>query len=197
MKLSLRAARKLESKISLHLEENPLQAQAKVRVSADVGSAEAEMDKARVAVLDLMKANEELLALRFHLRQLISDENAKSGIDSLMNQKVFKQQMVSQLKTITNSEARLSKEELQDTLSLGKAKLNNGGVQDRYGRESSGISVQVSVLTSEDIEGLKKRRVEITREIEQIEEKLTELNYSQKIEISKESEVLLQKNNLL
>jgi hypothetical protein len=196
MKLSLRSARKLETNISKHLEENVFSTQAKVRVNTAKAELENTLSQARANVLESIADNLKLLDLKYTVRDLISAQNSAAGVDSLLTQKVAKEQKLSQLKSLVGAEPRLTSEELEDTLSLGKTRLSNPST-DVYGRSNDLVSVNLSVLSKEDVDGFKKQRATLVREVEKIEDKITELNHSVQIELSSDVVSLLQKHSLL
>src|SRR5690606_24443443 len=129
------------------------------------------------------------------IRQKIADANHSAGINALITEKVQCEQKVNQIKAIVGTQARLSKDEIADTLKLGQTKLANGS-QGRYGEDAS-VSTTLSVFTQEELDAYKKDRVTSAKRIEAIEDQLTELNASTKVEVEDESVKLLQKYDLV
>jgi hypothetical protein len=195
MKLTLRAARKLETKITKHLEENPVSFSAKVRVSAEASEVEKTLDEAKVKVQNEISDRMKLLEIKYSIRQKIANANHQSGINDLMTKKVMAEQKVSHVKAILGTTPRMKKEEIQDTLKLGQTKLANG-VTSRYG-EDAAVSANLSIFKEEDMDSYKKEKVSLAKEIENIEDKLTELNFTTKIEVEEDGVKLLQKHNLV
>lgn len=193
MKLSLRAARKLETKIGTYVDENPLNLTTKVRVNTDLKVATASLDEARKEFIQNEEDMTKLLQVKYILRQKISDENAKSEIDSLITQKVSKEQQVSRIKKLINAPIREAEEAVSDMLTLGKTNFSKGEV--RYGESS--VHTNLSFLIKEDVEKFKKQKNELSKEIEQIDEKVTELNHTQKVDLDDETVKLLQRHSLL
>lgn len=195
MKLTLRSARKLETIITKHLDENPVSTGSKVRVNADVqeviGSLDASQKKAKEEISDRLK----LLDTKYEIRQKIAEVNHSSGINSLITDKVKCEQKVAQIKAVVGTSARLSKEEITDTLRLGQTKLASGA-PGRYG-EDTAVSTTLSVFTEAELENYKKERVALTKLIASIDDKLIELNASSRIEINKDSVEVLQKYDLI
>lgn len=195
MKLTLRSARKLETKISKHLEETPVNMGAKVRVNANVDEVISALDAAQKKAKDEIADRAKMVEIKYDIRQKIADANHTSGINALITDKVKCEQKVSQIKSIVGMAPRLSKEEITDTLRLGQTKLANGS-QGRYGEEA-GVSTTLSVFTQQELDAYKKERVTASKQIESIDDKLTELNASTKIELSEDSVRLLQKYDLV
>lgn len=193
MKLSLRTARKLETKIGTYVDENPLNLMSKVRVNTDLKVATASLDEARKEFLQNEEDMTKLLQVKYILRQKIADENAKSEVDSLITQKVSKEQQVSRLKKLIIAPIRETEEAVSDMLTLGKTNFSKGEV--RYGESS--VHTNLSFLTKEDLERFKKQKNDLSKEIEHIEEKVTELNHTQKVDLSEDHLKLLQKHSLL
>jgi hypothetical protein len=198
MKLNLRAARKLETKIHLYLEENPVETQVKVRVNeGQTGEAIQERDSSRALVLAKIAEQKDLLTLKYEVRQKIAEQNSASGIDKLITQKVLNEQLVSQLKKVIASDVQLEAKMLGDTLSLAKKKLENP-VADPYGnRDKDLVSTPLAVLTKEDVEAFKKSKTALSKAVEEIEDQIIGLNHTTKVELSDESVKLLQKHSLL
>jgi hypothetical protein len=196
MKLSLRSARKLESKINKHLEETLVDSSVKVRVNADTGKIIDSIASERTKVLQEMEDQLKLLTIKYQLRELISRQNSSSGIDTWITDKVLKEQMISKLKTWETVEVQVDQESLSDLLELSKKKLANPGTDSYRGRNES-ITTSLSVLMKVDVDTIKKKRLSLVKEIEAIEETIMGLNHSEKIEISEDSIKLLQKLSLL
>lgn len=195
MKLTLRSARKLETKITKHLDETPVNTSAKVRVNSDVNEVITSLDAAQKKAKEEISDRVKLVEIKYAVRQKIADANHSAGINALITEKVQQEQKVSQIKAIVGTSPRLSKEEITDTLRLGQTKLANGS-QSRYGEDAS-VSTTLSVFTETELESYKKDRVAAAKRIEAIEDQLTELNASTKVEIDEESVRLLQKYDLV
>lgn len=195
MKLTLRAARKLETKITKAMEETPVSMAAKVRVSASATEVEQELDTAKSRVKAELEERLKLVEIKYTIRQKIAEANHSSGVNELVTKKVMAEQKVANIKAIIGTTPRMSKEELGDTLRLGQTKLAQGSTS-RYGEDAS-VTTSLSIFTQSDLDSYKKEKVTLSKEIENIEDKLTELNASVKIEVDDESVKLLQKHNLV
>lgn len=195
MKLTLRAARKLETKITKHLEETPVNVGAKVRVNSSADEVVKTLDSAQAKAKEEIADRVKLVEVKYSIRQKIADANHSAGINALITEKVQCEQKVNQIKAIVGTPARLSKDEIADTLKLGQTKLANGS-QGRYGEDAS-VSTTLSVFTQEELDAYKKDRVTSAKRIEAIEDQLTELNASTKVEVEDESVKLLQKYDLV
>lgn len=196
MELSLRAARKLETKIGTYLEENQVKTSVKVRVNTDPKKLETMLDDARKAVMTTFQEQAALCALRYSLRRLISAKNAVCGIDETITTKVHLENKIKQLKVMVSSDARLETEALADTLALGKKRLDQPG-SDTYGHRDSPVVTAFAVLSQADLDSFKKEVSKLQREIEGLESRLDELNHSAKVELSVGAESLLRKHELL
>jgi hypothetical protein len=195
MKLTLRSARKLETKITKYLDETPVNTGAKVRVNANVDEVIVSLDSAQKKAKEEIADRVTLVEIKYAIRQKIASANHEAGINALITEKVQCEQKVNQIKAIVATTPRLSKEELTDTLRLGQTKLSNGS-PGRYG-EDAAVSTTLSVFTEAELDSYKKDRSVAAKRIEAIEDLLTELNASTKVEVDEASVKVLQKYDLV
>jgi hypothetical protein len=197
MELSLKKARKLETKIGAFVAQNS--SDRETTFSARVNSTKEEIDKlaieARTKFFENIKNVEDLNNIRYDIRRFISDENAKGdekSIDFLLNEKVVLESKLARI----NASMRFEKYDpllMEDQLNNQKKLLESG--QDRYGR--SNVTFEVNFLTGLDEQKFKDDKVLLAKKIEEIEDKLAELNYSKRISLGANSVKLLQDNGLV
>lgn len=197
MKLTLRTARKLESKISEQVEQgfSELNTTVKVRVNTDKSEVKSLLDQARTEYVNKTKSLKALLELQFQIRDRIAEQNAKSGLDSLVTKKVQVEKLLSKTKSLGVIQLRLTDAEVDDVLTLGKNNFSKGETN-RFHSESA-VHTNLSFLEKADVDVLKKERTVLQKEVDTIEDKLSELNNTQKIELKAEEVTLLQESNLL
>lgn len=196
MKLSLRAARKLETKIGKYLDEDTLKTSVKVRVNTTTDNLVSALNSAREKTKKDFEEKLGLSSVRYTVRNLISKANASTGINDLISQKVSEENTLKQLKAVLTSEPRLEADELGDTLKLGQKRFEQAA-PDQYGSRDNPVVTSFSVLTSADLEEYKKRATKLQRSVESVDNSLDALNHSAQVELTSEAVVLLQKHQLL
>lgn len=197
MDLSLKKARKLETKIGAFVakQSSDRDTQFSARINDTKENIEKQAIEARTKFFAELKNVDDLSSVRYKIRQLISDQNALGGdasIDNLLNEKV---QLESRLAR-ANSLERFQKFDvllMEDQLNSQKKILEGGA--NSYGR--SNTTFEVNFLTAVDEQKFKDDKVVISKRIEEIEDKLAELNYSKRISLDANSVKLLSDNNLI
>lgn len=195
MELNLRKARKLESKISqlINEERRSLNPDKSVRVNADVQTEVLpQLVQARQEFLDKVKNIQSLIEARFLIRRLIGESNENSGINAKINEKVVLEHKLSTINAI-NLVNLLDQKELEDEASVLRTALSNGG--DRFGRVNTNFSA--NFLHEKDQEEFATEKVDLVKNIEEIEDKLLELNYNTKIKLDTNIVNLLKTNSLV
>ena len=190
MKLSLKKARKLESKIKNYEE----MAADKIRTTAllrnNEESSESEF-KIKKAQEDFKKELEEymsLVELRYKIRHTISAKNNDSTINELLNSKVC-------LETKLTCLYRFSEEDkLSDILLIEDEKVNARDSNSRYGSKST---INIPILSEKIMTNIKESVYKIKKQIEKIEDKLAAKNLSAKISLSEDDKILLESHRLL
>lgn len=193
MELNLRKARKLEGKIDKLIValNNELKTSKSVRVNADIQSEVLpELVKARTDFLNAFKNINSLIDARFEIRGLIGKQNEVSGINLSINKKVNLEQRLSKINNVIRNFDFLDEKELEDDSSRYRTMLENG---DRFSRSN----FDANFLLSSDENSFRDEYISITKEIENVEDSLLDLNGSTKIKLRKEIVDLLQANNLL
>lgn len=198
MDLSLKKARKLETKIGAFVaqQSSDFEFQFEARINDDVANVEKQAVAARTTFLDSLKNLDNLNGIRYDIRRLISDANASSeagtSIDNLLNEKVQLESKISRLNSVLRFE-KFDRALMEDELNNNKKLLEQGS--SRYGRSSS--TFDVNFLTGLDEQAFKDEKLKTSKRIEEIEDKLAELNYSKRVSLGANSVKLLQDNGLL
>jgi len=192
MKLNLKKARKLETKILSAINER-LSLSATVRVNADITDIEVKILNARKTAVDGIANKQALIDLRYKIRRLIAEANEQSGVSSLISDKVRLSAQKDLLNVYISEEVGLEKEELEDEINQKRKDLNKDG---SFMRSKSALD-SFDVLSKKDMDNFKNKRIDIIKEIEDIDDKLAELNYTTKITIDQSDIDLLTLNKLI
>lgn len=195
MKLSLRAARKLETQIETYLNENSATPTTKVRLGGSPESAETALKNGRDEFTKKFEELNSLLEIRFKIRDLIAAENAAAGVNEKLSKKVLKEKQLSRVNQILKMETRLSPEEITDTLEVGKTKMKSGS-SSHYDNSTS-INTQLSVLTEEDVKNFKQKKTALKKEVDTLEDEIQKTNYTSEISLDEASVKVLKNNNLV
>lgn len=194
MDLSLKKARKLESKIAAFIAQNSNNnIQLSVRVNSTIDEVDAQATEARNKFIENEKNLDQLNTVRYTIRRLISETNSSSGIDAFLNEKVELEAKLQRLNKI-NLYEKYNKTSVEDNLNNQKKMLETS-YANSY--RSPNLSFNVPFLGDADEAKLKADRLAITRRIEEIEDKLAELNFSRRISLDANALKLLQDNNLV
>lgn len=190
MELNLRKARKLEAKIGtvIKSKQNDLSTVTQVRVNeADVKLVVA---NTRLAFFDELKSINDLIKVKQDIRDLIASANFNVGVDILIAQKVLLESKVTLLNNFTSTDT-FDVDETNDQIAISKKQLDGG--QSMYAR----ATLSVSFLSKLDKDKLTLDLLNTKKEIEALEDKLAELNYSAKIKLDATSTKLLQDSHLI
>ena len=194
MDLSLKKARKLESKIAAYIAQNSNNTiHFLARVNSTIDEIDAQAVEARNKFIENENNLNQLNSVRYTIRRLIAENNASSGIDSLLNEKVELESKLQRLNRI-NLYDKYDKVSVEDNLNNQKKMLESS-----YGNayRNPNLSFNVAFLGDADEQKLKSDRVTITRRMEELEDKLAELNFSRRISLDANALKLLQDNNLV
>lgn len=195
MELSLKKARKLETKIAAFVAANSsFETSFSARVNDTKENIERLAIEERTKFFSQVKNVDDLNSIRYEIRQLISDANAsgeEKSIDNLLNQKVQLESKMARLNSMLRFE-KFDVLSMEDKLNSNKKILESG--VDRYG--SLRTEFDVNFLTAVDEQKFKDDKVLLTKKIEEIEDKLAELNFSKRISLGANAEKLLQDNGL-
>jgi hypothetical protein len=197
MEFSLKKARKLETKIGAFIAQSSsdFDFNFEARINDTVDNVEKQAVDARTTFLQNLKNLDDLNGIRYEIRRLISDANSSGGeasIDNLLNEKVQLESKISRLNSVLRFN-KFDRNLMEDELNNSKKLLEQG--TSRYGR--SAATFEVNFLTSIDEQNFKDEKLKTSKRIEEIEDKLAELNYSKRISLGANSMKLLQDNGLL
>lgn len=197
MELTLKKARKLETKIGAFVaqQSSDFEFQFSARINDDVSNIEKQAVAARTSFLDSLKNLDNLNGIRYDIRRLIADANSageNGSIDNLLNEKVQLESKISRLNSVLRFE-KFDRDLMEDELNNSKKLLEQGS--SRYGR--SVATFDVNFLTTIDKQNFKDEKLKTSKRIEEIEDKLAELNHSKRISLGANSVKLLQDNGLL
>ena len=193
MELNLRKARKLENKIGLAIKtkKSELSSSFSLRVNEDESAIEGLIAAARAIFFLELKEIENLIASKQEIRDQIAKANFVIGINDTIAQKVLIEEKISFL----NEYAKVS---VFDLLSTKDAiELNKKQQQSERSSIYARTSVGINILTKIDKDKINADRSKLQREIEALEDKLAELNYSTKITLNSLTFKLLQDNSLI
>jgi hypothetical protein len=191
MDLNLRKARKLEAKIQKAADALSLSQAIKVRALASPEERALALSKARDEYNAALKNQKELIMARFSIRDAIADANARSGINSLMAQRELVQALLAKSTAGVDS---LDLAEAEDRANAKKKSLE-GGENNSYGETS--VTITLPVSSKEDVESFKKSDQALKKQLEDIEDELSQKNLGSAITLSDENVSLLQVNGLL
>lgn len=192
MELNLRKARKLEAKIQgfINQKKSELNTIASIRVNVDTSSINTLVDASRQEFFENYKLVNDLILVRQEIRDLIAAANFNTGIDNLISNKVLLETKLQLLNQFTNIET-FKQEDLEDTLALYKKQLEGGS--SHYARTNANYYF----LNQVDKDKFRTDRQNTQKEIEGLEDKLAELNYSSKVRLNSTTTKLLQDNGLI
>jgi hypothetical protein len=193
MELNLRKARKLENKIGLAIKtkKSELSSSFSLRVNEDESAIEGLAAAARANFFLELKEIENLIASKQEIRDQIAKANFAIGINDTIAQKVLIEEKISFL----NEYAKI---DVFDLLSAKDAiELNKKQQQSERSSIYARTSVGINILTKIDKDKINADRSKLQREIEALEDKLAELNYSTKITLNSLTFKLLQDNSLI
>lgn len=194
MELSLKKARKLESKVAAYIAQNSnSNITVTVRVNSTVSEVEQVAKDARAKFLENETNLDQLNNVRYTIRRMISEVNASSGLDSLLTEKVELESKLQRLNKI-NLYQKFDSKNIEDELK-NQQKILESSYSNAY--RSPNLSFNVPFLGDIDDAEFKKNKLTITRRIEEIEDKLAEINFSRRIGLDANALKLLQDNNLI
>lgn len=191
MEFNLRKARKLESKIGAFIaqKQREIKTHTNLRVNEDLSKLDDIINKARKEFFDEFENLNNLVEARQEIRNLIAKANVNTGISDLMAQKVLIEAKLAKLNHLLGFNT-YDRQSTEDELEYAKKALENG---ERFAQTTT----NVSFLTEVDQEKFKKDKQETAKSVEELEDKLAELNYSSKVKLGPNTVKLLKDNLLL
>ena len=201
MDFSLKKARKLESKIGAFVahQSSEREYNFEARIAETVENIEKQAIEVRTAFLQSLKNVDDLNSIHYEIRSLIADANfftKPASIDNLLNEKVQLESKISRLNSVCHLQKFFNRDLMEDQLKAYKKLLEGGQNQSMYGSRITSV-FDVSFLTAIDEQNFKDEKLKTSKRIEEIEDKLAELNYSKRISLGANSVKLLQDNGLL
>lgn len=193
MELNLRKARKLESKIGEQIKSkrSDLGTSAQVRVNLDVSKLDDFVVEARNLFHNELTNLNNLIQIKQDIRNLIAQANANIGINDLISQKLLLEANIALLNSLVGTDT-YDKETVNDSIALTK-KQQESERSSIYAR----TTLSVSFLSKIDKEKFISDKLKAQKDIEGLEDRLAELNYSTKIKLNGNSVKLLQDNGLV
>lgn len=193
MELNLRKARKLESKIGEQIKSkrSDLGTSAQVRVNLDISKLDDFVVEARNLFHDELTNLNNLIQVKQDIRNLIAQANANIGINDLISQKLLLEANIALLNSLVGTDV-YDKETVNDSIALTK-KQQESERSSIYAR----TTLSVSFLSKIDKEKFIADKLKAQKDIEGLEDRLAELNYSTKIKLNGNSVKLLQDNGLV
>lgn len=191
MDLNLRKARKLEAKIgtTINTKRGELNTNSTIRVNVEATEINNVVLAARNTFFDDLKLINNLVEARQEIRDLIGKANFETGVDDLISNKVLLENKLQILNNLGDLDV-FNQEETEDSLALGKKQLELGG---HYARPYASLNFFSQI----DIDKVRSDKQTFTKQIEGLEDRLAELNYSSKVRLSSPTTKLLQDNNLI
>lgn len=191
MDLNLRKARKLEAKIgtTINTKRGELNTNSTIRVNLENTEINNVVLEARNTFFDDLKLINNLVEARQEIRDLIGKANFETGVDDLISNKVLLENKLQILNNLGDLDV-FNQEETEDSLTLGKKQLELGG---HYARPYTSLNFFSQI----DIDKIRTDKQTFTKQIEGLEDRLAELNYSSKVRLSSPTTKLLQDNNLI
>lgn len=191
MEFNLRKSRKLESKIKTHISQlvDNISTKTSIRVNEDLAKIDELANEARTEFFNEFDNLNNLVEARQEIRNLIANTNHEVGINKLISDKVLLEAKLAKVNIFLGF-GTFDKQSVEDSLEYFKKGLENG---ERYARTNA----QVDFLTKVDEDKFNKDKQQLIKDIENLEDKLAELNYSSLIKLSANTVKLLQDNLLL
>lgn len=193
MQITLRAARKLEDKIKKFLKESSLEIKSKISITKNVQETLDVLDRCQEKLMVEVSNRLRLLELRFKIRDLISKANHDSGINSLVTRRSAIQEMIQEMTPLFGAGERASEKELGNMLSFGLTRMSKG--ETYFGEDL--FFLKLDILEIDNLSKIKNKKIELTNELENIENSLMELNFTTKIELDDSSASFMKQYNLL
>ncbi len=193
MKMNLKKARKLESKIDLLINDERPVSSERVRINAAMTDIELKILQGRQKLLEEVDNKQKLIELRFKIRRLIAVANEQSGVSGFIADKVMLAAKKRLVNIYLSQEVGYDKEELDDVIEQQRTELKKEG---SFMRSKSALA-EVHVLTEANMDTFKESKLTIEKQIEELDDKLAELNYLTKIELEQADIDLLKLNKLI
>ena len=190
MEITLRKANAVQNSINEAIRSIKIGTSIELNEFQDVT---AELQAANNLLLSNDTRRQKLLLALYNIRGLVGTANANSGIDLALAKAAFIDKRIAQLNEIAEAKAVTS-----ITVLTGKLdKIRNRKEDSRASLYGMGESVETSVLTNSDIDGFKTVVTLAKKAKQRLQDELLELNVRTTIELSTESERVLQAEGLI
>jgi|ERR1035437_329433 hypothetical protein len=193
MDLNLRKARKLEAKILAYANAMSLTSAVKVRIMANEEERSDALSAGRSKFLSDVSTQKSLILARFNIRQAISDANQAVGINALINKREGIQAL---LEKSTGTVDALDYKEATDLADAKKRSLESGDSSRQLYGETS-VTFTLPVALAHDVAGFKAHELSLKRQLEEIEDELSQKNLGAKVTLPDNTVKLLQSVGLL
>lgn len=189
MEINLRKARKLEAKIQAYIDLiNPV-TETTVRSLGNEADRLNTMALARKTFLNQLELRTKLTNARFTIRRLIGQANEATGINALITRREEIQQG---LRYAVPTVAFYNAYEVEDEAKARRLRVEKG----EAGYNTS-TSISVNVATEQDVIGFRQAAAELTRQLEDVEDQLSQKNVGVKITLAADVVSLLKSSDLL
>ncbi len=189
MELNLRKARKLEAKIQAFIDLiNPV-TETTVRSLGNEADRLNAMALARKTFLNQLELRNQLTTARFTIRRLVGQANEATGINALITRREEIQQ---RLRHAIPTVAFYNATEVEDEARARKIRVEKG----ETGYNTS-TSIAVNVATELDVANFKREASELVRQLEDVEDQLSQKNVGVKITLAADVVSLLKSSDLL
>ena len=189
MEFNLRKARKLEQTIQSHVDEMKIAVETDVRALGEDHEREQKVRAARTELLAQKSLRESLIRARFEIRRMIGQLNEQTGLNSLMTRR---EEVQALLKLKLSDAEACDLVQMKDLAEARKRQLEKG--ESGY---HSGVTVRIPVPSEEDISRFRAEAAELRRELEDLEDQLSQKNIGAKLTLSAEVVALLRSQDLL
>lgn len=191
MEITLREARKLDTRIGQALKELKVSSTASLNAYEDVATVPDRIEEAQAKFKENLEAFVELETIRTNLRRGIQSTNEKSGINTKISDRHHVIRLIERYQVIANA----TRNDDNPSIEAIQAEVEANRVRDTTWSDNSRVSV--GILTTNDRQELNEAVNNMRRQIDAIETELAALNVNTKITIAKDTVDILKKNNVV
>ena len=189
MELNLRKARKLEAKIQAKIDLIVPQGEVEVRALANEATRLNTIGEARKKFLNDIELRNKLVSARFTIRRLVGQANENTGINALVTRREEVQQLLRHaIPTLAFNDAN----KMEDEALARKIRVEKG--ESGY-NSSTGITVMVA--TEQDVNDFRKNHAELLKQLDDIEDQLSQKNIGVKVTLPTDVVSLLKSQDLV
>ena len=193
MKINLRKA----SALSAEIRNAAKNVSTEVSFSANLYSdnIQATAENMRVTLMENIVRKDRLDAVARAIRGLVGRANAEAGINDLLTEDSYLEALESRLKAFAHTKPMEDWTAFTKLIEARKAASAAGNSRVAYGGFDS--SIDVPLLTSDDIAYFNNYLLEIRRRRREIKDRTVEINVRTEIEVSSDSEEILRQEGLI